>query len=105
MAGHDVRTAYSGREALALAADFRPQVALLDIGMPGMNGYDLARQIRAAAWGRDILLVAVTGWGQDEDRRQAEAAGFDLHRVKPIDLDSLEDLLTTSGPSATTTPS
>lgn len=105
MAGHDVLTAYSGREALALAADFRPQLALLDIGMPGMNGYDLARQIRAASWGRDILLVAVTGWGQDEDRRQAEAAGFDLHRVKPLDLDSLEALLPTGGTSATIAPS
>jgi signal transduction histidine kinase/ActR/RegA family two-component response regulator len=94
MAGHEVRTAYSGRDALALAAEFLPHIALLDIGMPDMNGYDVARQIRAAPWGRSMQLVAVTGWGQEEDRREAEAAGFDHHRVKPVDLDSLEPLFT-----------
>ena len=76
MAGHDVRTAYSGREALALAAEFLPQIALLDIGMPDMNGYDVARQIRAAAWGRGMQLVAVTGWGQEEDKREARGGRF-----------------------------
>jgi CheY-like chemotaxis protein len=94
MAGHEVRTAYSGREALAIAAEFLPQIALLDIGMPEMNGYEVARQIRVAPWGRNILLVAVTGWGQEEDRREAEAAGFDHHRAKPVDLDSLEPVFT-----------
>ena len=92
LAGHDVRTAYSGRDALALADEFLPQIALLDIGMPDMNGYDVARHIRTAAWGRDMQLVAVTGWGQEEDKREAEAAGFDQHRVKPVDLDSLDPL-------------
>jgi PAS domain S-box-containing protein len=92
MAGHEVRTAYSGREALAVAAELLPQIALLDIGMPEMDGYEVARQIRAAAWGKSILLVAVTGWGQDEDRRLAAAAGFDHHCVKPVDLDSLRAL-------------
>jgi len=81
MCGHSVRTAYSGREALAVAAEFLPQVALLDIGMPELNGYEVARRIRAAPWGQTMLLVAVTGWGQDEDQRQAEAAGFDHHRA------------------------
>ena len=90
--GHDVRVAYSGIDALRLAEEFRPQLALLDIGMPGMNGHELARRIRASDIGRDILLVAVTGWGQEEDKRLAEAAGFDQHRVKPVDLDSLEPL-------------
>jgi len=92
MAGHEVRVAYSGSQALALAAEFRPQIALLDIGMPEMNGYELARLIRAAPWGRDMLLAAVSGWGQDEDRRQAEAAGFDHHSTKPIDFDALAPL-------------
>jgi CheY-like chemotaxis protein len=92
MAGHDVRTAYSGDVALELAAQFRPHIALLDIGMPELNGYEVARHIRDSEWGREMLLVAVTGWGQEDDRRQAEAAGFDHHRAKPVDLDSLEPL-------------
>jgi len=92
MAGYDVRTAYTGREALAIATEFRPHVALLDIGMPEMNGYDVARHIRDTSWGRSMLLVAITGWGQDDDRRMAEEAGFDHHRAKPVDLDSLEPL-------------
>ena len=93
MAGHEVRTAYSGREALTTAAEFAPQVALLDIGMPEMNGYEVARHLRGTQWGARMLLVAVTGWGQDDDRRRAEAAGFDHHLAKPIDLATLEPLL------------
>src|SRR5207344_478130 len=84
--GHDVRVGYSGVEALRLAEEFAPQVALLDIGMPGMNGYELARRIRSTDAGRSILLVAVTGWGQEEDKHLAETAGFDEHRVKPLDF-------------------
>jgi two-component system CheB/CheR fusion protein len=91
--GHDVRTAYSGADALRLAQEFEPQLALLDIGMPGMNGYELARRIRATDIGRSILLVATTGWGQEEDKRLAAAAGFDEHRTKPVDLNSLGDLI------------
>src|SRR5688572_17363940 len=79
LSGHEVRIAYSGKQALALAEEFRPQLAMMDIGMPEMNGYDVARNIRAQPWGRDMVLVAITGWGQDEDRRAAEAAGFDHH--------------------------
>jgi len=93
------------REALAVAAEFRPQIVLLDIGMPGMNGYDVARHIRAMEWGREIQLVAVTGWGQDEDRRQASAAGFDHHCVKPIDVDSLGKLLFAAESAKSTAPS
>jgi len=93
MAGHEVRTAYSGREALTIAAGFEPQIALLDIGMPEMNGYEVARHMRATAWGARMLLVAVTGWGQDDDRRRAEAAGFDHHLAKPVDLATLEPML------------
>jgi CheY-like chemotaxis protein len=83
--GHEVEIAHDGRRALEIAAILHPQIALLDVGMPELNGYDLARQIRAHSWGRHMKLVAVTGWGQDEDRRQALAAGFDEHLTKPID--------------------
>ena len=88
-----MRVAYSGVDALRLAEEFAPQLALLDIGMPGMNGYELARRIRATDIGRSILLVAITGWGQEEDKRLAEAAGFDEHRAKPVDFSSLGDLI------------
>ncbi|HET9107573.1 MAG TPA: PAS domain-containing protein [Steroidobacteraceae bacterium] len=83
--GHEVEIAHDGRRALEIAALIHPQIALLDIGMPELNGYELARQIRSHAWGQHMKLVAVTGWGQDEDRRQALAAGFDEHLTKPID--------------------
>jgi CheY-like chemotaxis protein len=66
---------------------------LLDIGMPGMSGYETARRIRLEAWGRRALLIAVTGWGQDEDKRKAQSAGFDQHLTKPVDPDQIERLL------------
>jgi len=93
MDGHEVRTAYSGREALAIAAKFHPQIMLLDIVMPEMTGYEVARKVRAAAWGKKIMLVAVTGWGQVEDRRKALDAGFDHHFAKPIGMDVLKPLI------------
>jgi len=92
LAGHEVRTTYSGFEALEVAADFRPQLVLLDIGMPEMNGYEVATRIRATRWGKSMLLVAVTGWGQQEDKRRALSAGFDHHLAKPVNLDALEPL-------------
>jgi PAS domain S-box-containing protein len=91
--GHEIRVANDGEQALAEAERFRPQVALLDIGMPKKNGYEVARAIRDAPWGRDILLVAVTGWGQTEDKRRAKEAGFDRHFTKPLDLDALSAFL------------
>ncbi|HYP79487.1 MAG TPA: ATP-binding protein, partial [Steroidobacteraceae bacterium] len=84
-AGHQVVTAYDGRAALEAAEQLRPQVALLDIGMPHLDGYEVARRIRASSWGRDALLVAVTGWGQAKDRALAREAGFDEHFTKPLD--------------------
>jgi PAS domain S-box-containing protein len=93
LSGHHVRTAYSGRQALEFAEEFRPQVILLDIGMPELNGYDVAQRIRAAPWGQNIVLVAVTGWGQEEDKQRALTAGFDRHLTKPIDPGELENLL------------
>jgi len=87
--GHEVRVANDGAQALAAAEAFRPHVALLDIGMPIRNGYEVARAIRDAAWGKDIVLAAITGWGQSEDKRRAREAGFDRHFTKPLDLDVL----------------
>jgi DNA-binding response OmpR family regulator len=92
--GHDVRVANDGAQALAEAESFRPQIALLDIGMPKHNGYDVARAIRRTAWGRSMMLVAVTGWGQSEDKRRAREAGFDHHFTKPLDLDVLGAFVT-----------
>jgi PAS domain S-box-containing protein len=91
--GHDVATAYDGREALKVIQSVRPQVALLDIGMPEINGYELARRLRGETWGAGIYLVALTGLGTPEDRERAKEAGFDTHLVKPVDVDALERIL------------
>ena len=91
--GHHVQTAYTGRQALELARTFRPHALLLDIGLPDIDGYKLAEQVRATPWGRSAILVAVTGWGQEQDRLRAVAAGFDQHLVKPISAETLESLL------------
>ena len=91
--GNETRTAHDGLEALAVAAGFRPEVTLLDIGMPKLNGYEVCRRIRQQAWGEGMVLIALTGWGQEEDRRRSMAAGFDAHLVKPVDLPVLEKLL------------
>ena len=90
--GHDVRVAADGVEAVALAKAFEPQIALLDIGMPRMDGYEAARRIREAL-GDGVVLVALTGWGQDEDQRRAYAAGFDHHLTKPAEPAVLEALI------------
>jgi len=91
--GHDVRTAFDGLEGVAAAAAFRPEAILLDLGMPKLDGCAAARRIRAEPWGREPYLVALTGWGADEDRRQARAAGFDVHLTKPVDLDALTKMI------------
>lgn len=91
--GNETRTAHDGVQALAEAATFRPDVILLDIGMPKLNGYEVARRIRQEEWGKDMTLVALTGWGQDEDRRRSREAGFDHHLVKPADLADVQDVL------------
>jgi signal transduction histidine kinase len=93
MTGCEVAVANDGESALELAARFRPEVALLDIAMPGLNGFDLARRIRAEPWGRAVTLVAVTGWGQEHDRRRSADAGFDHHLVKPVTPDVIHGLL------------
>ena len=91
--GNAVRTANDGQEAVEVAAEFRPDVALLDIGMPRMNGYEAARRMRAEPWGRGLVIVALTGWGQEEDRRRSREAGFDVHLVKPVDPAAIEKVL------------
>ncbi len=93
LSGHDVRVAYDGRHALELAGDFHPDAVLLDIGLPDISGYELARTIRAAPWAGSVILIALTGWGQEQDKRRALQAGFDRHLTKPIAPDALESLL------------
>jgi signal transduction histidine kinase len=93
LGGHEVFSAANGALALESAEQNLPEVALLDIGMPKLDGYEVARRIRAQPWGRRITLVALTGWGQDSDRRRSGEAGFDSHLVKPLDLDKLTELL------------
>ena len=90
--GYQVRVAYDGPEAIEAADEFRPAVALLDIGLPRMSGYDIARHIREKQ-GAGVLLVAITGWGQDDDRRKAREAGFDHHFTKPADFEVLVELI------------
>jgi CheY-like chemotaxis protein len=91
--GHETHLAYDGLAAVEMARRFRPEVVLLDIGLPKLNGYDACRQIRAQPWGRDIVILALTGWGQVEDRRKSKKAGFDEHMVKPVDHGALMQLL------------
>ncbi|MGH7710041.1 MAG: ATP-binding protein [Gemmatimonadaceae bacterium] len=91
--GNEVRTVHDGAEAIKEAATFRPDVALLDIGMPRLDGYEVARSIRNQRWGASMRLVALTGWGQDEDKRRAIEAGFDKHFTKPVNPESLGQLI------------
>jgi PAS domain S-box-containing protein len=99
LSGHRVQTAYTGRRALELAETFRPHAILLDIGLPDLDGYQLAATIRAAPWGRVVVLIAVTGWGQEEDRRRAFEAGCDHHLTKPIEAQTVEALLQALDPA------
>jgi len=91
--GAEVALAHSGHQALESVETFHPDVVLLDIGMPGMDGYEVARRIRASPTNQHISLIALTGWGQDEDRRRSVAAGFDHHLVKPADIEQLRQLI------------
>jgi two-component system CheB/CheR fusion protein len=93
MMGHDVKMANDGPEAITVASRELPQVVLLDIGMPGMNGYDVARKLRAEPETQGVVLVAMTGWGQEEDMQRSKEAGFDHHLVKPVEPSVLSALL------------
>jgi CheY-like chemotaxis protein len=91
--GHDTRTAHDGETALATAADFRPDVVFLDIGMPTLDGHETARRMREQPWGKQMVIVALTGWGQVEDRRRSKEAGFNHHLVKPADPEAVSKLI------------
>jgi CheY-like chemotaxis protein len=101
MWGHNAEFAETGAEGLRRACDSKPDVALIDIGLPELNGYDVARGIREAnsAWAKDVKLVALTGYGRDSDRERALEAGFDSHLVKPIDLEVLAKTLGARDPA------
>jgi len=90
--GNDVRVVYRGEAALAQIGPFKPRIVLLDLGMPGMDGFETAEQIRQLG-GDGIILIAVTGWGQERDRARSEAAGFVEHLTKPVNIEQLEALL------------
>jgi CheY-like chemotaxis protein len=91
--GHDTRTAYDGLSAVETATAFRPHVILLDIGLPKLNGYDACRRIREQQWDETVVIIALTGWGNDEDKCRSKEAGFNFHMVKPVDPAALEKLM------------
>ena len=97
--GHPVRVAYDGETALRHAAEFKPQIGLLDIGMTGMDGYQLAARLRGELPLPELFLIAITGWGQQDDRRRALAAGFDAHLTKPADLGAIAALIASRFPA------
>jgi CheY-like chemotaxis protein len=102
MLGHEVEVAHDGFQALEIAERYKPEVIVLDIGMPQLNGYDAARRIRQLPWSENSVLIALTGWGDEKDRRKSEEAGFDVHLVKPVDPVTLSNLLDTIEPQSTT---
>jgi CheY-like chemotaxis protein len=91
--GAEARVARDGREALAVGATFRPDVVLMDISMPHMDGYEAARHIRAAEWGKNLVLIALTGWGRQGDIEAAISAGFDGHLLKPVGAEAMISLI------------
>jgi len=102
--GDEVRIAYDGSQALEVERDFEPDVILLDIGLPAVSGYDVAHRIREKR-GRSVLIVAITGWGQEKDLRRAENAGIDQHFTKPVDFEALVALLERTAPHPRGEPS
>jgi DNA-binding response OmpR family regulator len=93
IAGNETYLAHDGAAAYRAMEEHRPELTLLDIGLPELNGYEVCRRVREQPWGREMLLIALTGWGQDEDRRKTREAGFDDHLVKPVDFAALLALL------------
>ena len=91
--GHETRTAHDGESAVTSAESFLPEVVLLDIGLPKLNGYEVAQRIRESSWGKSMYLIAVTGWGQDEDRHRSSEVGLNAHMVKPVEPTALEKFL------------
>jgi CheY-like chemotaxis protein len=93
LTGNEVRTAHDGIEAVEVAEAFRPQAILMDVGMPRLNGYEATRRIREQPWGRSVIIIALTGWGQEGDKLQSSEAGCNGHLVKPVSLPELEKVL------------
>ena len=93
MTGNETHLAHDGLAAYEAMEKLRPELILLDIGLPTLNGYDVCRRAREQAWGREMVIIALTGWGQEEDRRKSQEAGFDGHLVKPVDYAALLSLL------------
>ena len=93
MSGHEVHLAHDGEQAVAMARALKVDIALVDIGLPKLNGYGVAQSIRGEPWGEQMVLIALTGWAQDEDKRRALAAGFNFHLTKPVDPDQVEELI------------
>jgi DNA-binding response OmpR family regulator len=91
--GNETQTVYDGEEAVAASMAFRPDVILLDIGLPKLNGHEVCRRIREHLWGENVVLIALTGWGQEDDVRRSHEAGFDHHMVKPVNPNALMKLL------------
>ena len=102
--GFETAVAYDGDEALQVAAALRPHAAILDIGMPRLSGDEVARRLRADEQSRDMMLIALSGWGREDDRRRTSEAGFDHHLVKPLDIDALVELLAATDFDARGTP-
>lgn len=98
--GFEVRVAQDGVEAFQTAAEFRPDVIVIDIAMPKLNGYEAARKIRAQSWGGEIMLIALTGWGQQQDRQRTQDAGFNAHLTKPVNYNTIMELLENITPAA-----
>ena len=97
--GHEARVAFDGPNAVAAAERFRPEVIFLDLALPKLNGYDTCRRIREQSWGSDVVIIALTGWGREEDKQRSREAGFTLHLVKPLDPDALERVLAAALPT------
>ena len=91
--GNKTYLAHDGVEAIEAVEKYRPEVVLLDIGLPKLSGHDVCRRLRQQSYGKDIVVIALTGWGQEEDRRMSQEAGFDGHLVKPVNYDELLELL------------
>ena len=98
MSGNTMHTARDGEEAITVAEQVRPEVILLDLGLPKLDGYEVCRRIRQQAWGKHLVIVALTGWGQDEARAKTREFGFDMHLVKPVDPETLFLVLASLGP-------
>ena len=98
MSGNTTFAARDGEEAISMAEQTRPEVILLDLGLPKLDGYEVCRRIRKQAWGKEMVIVALTGWGHDEARAMTRQSGFDMHLVKPLDPETLFVVLASLGP-------